>query len=422
MLTPAALLLLLLPAVQDAQAPVLAIRVARAETVSGGAIEGATILVEGGKIVAVGEKVPVPRGAKEVDATDLVAVPGWVVPFSRFTVSPGRSRGTNAQLRVMDEIDRFDEVWGEILRRGVTTVAVAPYGAGIAGQGAVLRPDGEAAEALVPSAFLSIDLALETASKQLLRQALENGKKEIERLEKAKKEAEKKAESRPATRPATRPSAESRPATRPAPETRPATRPARGPATRPAKEEPPKPDPKLEPLVRLLKKELRALVSLDGPAEVLHFLDAARGFEFERAIVGASSLHLVADRLAETKESVVLPPEITFAPFTRNRVNAAAVLLRAGVRIAFVPSPATRDGIEAYPFRVGELVKAGLPRDAALRAMTLAPAEMLGVADRVGSLEEGKEADVLFFDRDPFDPAARLRRVLLGGTFVEMEE
>jgi imidazolonepropionase-like amidohydrolase len=174
--------------------------------------------------------------------------------------------------------------------------------------------------------------------------------------------------------------------------------------------------------VKLLRKELRAIVSLDGPAEVLHFRDAARGFEFERAIVGMSSLHLVADRLGEAKESVVLPPEIAFVPFTRNRVNPPAVLHRAGAKIAFVPSPATLEGIEAYPFRVGEVVKAGLPRDVALRAMTLTPAEILGVADRVGSIAEGKDANVLFFDRDPFDPAARLRRVLLEGKFVEAEE
>jgi amidohydrolase family protein len=382
------------------EGPLLAIRVKRAETVSQGPIEGATILVQGGRIATVGPNVPVSRRAKVVEAGDLVAVPGWVIPWSRLGMSPGRARGSNPHLRAMDELDPHDPLWRKLLERGATTIAVAPYGGGISGRGAILRPRGSRASemALVPDAFLAVDFEASTPSKQQIRQALQGAERELEKLEKAA-EDRRKAESRPASAPSTQPSTQ--PATRPAPETRPAPL-----------------DPKVEPLVRLLERKTRALVALSGPGEYLHFRDAVEDFEFDTVLVVSPMLYQVADRMGQAKETAVLPPDIRFEPQTRNRVNAAAILSRAGVRIAFAPSPPTLEGYESYPFLVGEVVKAGLPRDVALRAMTLTPAELLGVADRVGSIEEGKDANLLFFDGDPLDARARLRKVLFEGEFV----
>jgi hypothetical protein len=376
------------------EGPLLAIRVKRAETVSQGPIEEATILVKGGRIATVGPNVPVSRRAKVVEARELVAVPGWVIPFSHAGVSPGRARGMNAHLRAVDEIDPFDPLWKKLLERGATTIAVAPFGGGISGRGAILRPRGSKVSelALVPDAFLAVDFEASTQGKQQLRQALQNAEHELEKLEKT-------AETRPATAPATQPATQ--PATRPAPATQPAPL-----------------DPKVEPFVRLLERKTRAFVALSGPGEYLHFRDAAKDVEFDAVLVGNSPLYQVADRMGDSKESVVLPPDIGFVPQTRNRVNAAAILSRAGVKIAFVPAPANLEGYESYPFRVGEVVKAGLDRNVALRAMTLTPAEFLGVADRVGSIEEGKDANLLFFDGDPFDARARLRKVLFEGAFV----
>ena len=202
-------------------------------------------------------------------------------------------------------------------------------------------------------------------------------------------------------------------------ESKPATQPSTQPASKPAEEfKPPALDPKIEPLVRLLEKKTKAFVSLGGPAEYLQFRESVKDFEFDRVLVGNSMIYQIADRLAEAKETVILPPEIAFEPQTRNRVNAPAVLSRAGVKIAFTPSPPNLEGHGTFPFRVAEVVKGGLDRAAALRAMTLTPAEILGVADRVGSLEEGKDANILFFDGDPFDPRSRLRKVMLEGEFV----
>ncbi len=83
--------------------------------------------------------------------------------------------------------------------------------------------------------------------------------------------------------------------------------------------------------------------------------------------------------------------------------------------MAFAPYGDTPDALQGTLFRVAELVKYGLPRDKALRAVTLAPAEFLGIEKRVGSIEAGKDADVLLFSGDPLSSQSRLVEIYLNG-------
>jgi adenine deaminase len=68
--------------------------------------------------------------------------------------------------------------------------------------------------------------------------------------------------------------------------------------------------------------------------------------------------------------------------------------------------------------RLAELVRAGLPRDAALKAVTLNAAKLLGIQDRLGTVEKGKDADLIFLDGDPLGPETRVTRVMIGGDIV----
>ena len=83
--------------------------------------------------------------------------------------------------------------------------------------------------------------------------------------------------------------------------------------------------------------------------------------------------------------------------------------------VAGLPPSDAPDGLHATMFRVGELVKYGLPREAALRAVTIVPAEIARLEKRVGSLEAGKDADLLLFTGDPLSPEARLHEISING-------
>jgi imidazolonepropionase-like amidohydrolase len=362
-----------------AQEDGLAITNVRILTITKGEIESGTILLRGEKIAEIGKDVKVPTGFRLIDAKGMVAMPGMVNAVSRIGASDGAGGGTAStpMNTAFDEINPASDVFTQVLRTGVTAYGVHPAGGTVAGGGAVLKPVGLQKETMVidRSAFLRITLQASTASKDALRQAFEGAKRQIE--------AEKK-----------------------------------NPKPAPAN---PKSDDKGSPVVRFLRGEIPALVSVGGPAEVLHFLqvlDAFAEFKTNVVLVAPGDVYKAAGELGRRKSSVILRPDLTFLPFTRDRVNPAAELSRAGATVAFGPGADLGEPAESYLFRVSEMVKFGLPRDAALRAISIIPAEMLGVGKRLGSLEPGKDADVLLFDGDPLSASARLRRVFIGGLEV----
>ena len=340
-------------------------------TVTKGEIASGTIVIKGGKIAALGAEVKPPAGARVVDGKGLVAFPGLVHPYSRLGLPDGPSGavGVNPQNLAADEINPALDIYTLAARTGVTTFVLQPAGAGVAGQAAVVKPGAWTRDELVieKAAMLRIFLTPGTAGKEALRQALDAARKVIE--------AEKKP---------------------------------------PA----PKPDERTATLAKFLKGELPAIVEITGPADLLHFWQVMEPYaEFKPRLVfaGPGDLHKAAAELGARKARVILRPLVALAPFTRERINTAAELDRAGVQVALAPPSDALDGLQATLFRVAELVKYGLPRDAALRAVTIVPAEIAGIEKRVGSLEAGKDADVLLFTGDPLSPESRLREVYING-------
>ena len=340
-------------------------------TVTKGEIASGTIVLKGGKISAIGAEVKPPAGARVVDGKGLVAFPGLVHPHSRlgFPDGPMGSVGVTPQHLAYDELNPSLDVYTLASRTGVTTFVLQPTGSGIAGQAAVVKPGGWTREDLVleKSALLRIALPPGTPGKEALRQALDGARKVIE--------AEKKP---------------------------------------PA----PKPDERMATMARFLKGDLPAIVEVSTPADLLHFWQVMEPFgEFKPRIVfaGPPDLHKAASELGARKARVILRPMVALAPFTRERINPAAELARAGAQVALTPPSDSSEGLHGYLFRVGELVKYGLPREAALRAVTIVPAEIAGIDQRVGSLEAGKDADLLLFTGDPLSPESRLHEIYING-------
>lgn len=346
--------------------------------VTKGEIESGTILIRGGKFAAVGADVKPPSGARIIDAKGLVAFPGMVHPYSRLGLpdGPTGAAGVTPQHLAYDELNPSLESIAQAARTGVTTFVLQPTGLGIAGQGAVLKPWGWTREEQVfeKSAVLRIVLQPGTANKEALKQALEGAKRALE--------AEKKSP-------------------------------------------PAKPDEKAATLMRFLKGELPALVEVPSAAELLHFWQVMEPYADQKARVifaGNPDVYKAAAELGARKARVILRPQVLLAPFTRERINPAAELAKAGAVVAFAPPSDAPDGLRGSLFRVAELVKYGLPRDAALRGVTIVPAELAGIEKRVGSIEAGKDADLLLFSGDPLSPQSRLRDVYINGTPVYQGE
>ncbi len=97
---------------------------------------------------------------------------------------------------------------------------------------------------------------------------------------------------------------------------------------------------------------------------------------------------------------------------------AQRILLDEGVPIALVPDTPDERGFADFFFKLAELVRNGIPEDQVLRAVTLTPAEILGIQARAGSLQAGKDADLLFFTGPPLAPTTALARVLVAGETV----
>lgn len=333
--------------------------------VSGPEIESGTILLRGDKIAAVGADVKVPAGARTLDKKGLTAFPGIVHPLSRLGLGEASTQNANAAQLAIDDLNPASEAFSAVQRSGVTVFAIQPPGSGIAGRGAIVKPVGWTREQQLveKAAFLRIVLQPGSAPKEALKQALEGARKAFD--------ADRK-----------------------------------------------KLDEKTLPLVQFLKGELPAIVEAATPAEILHFwqvLDAIPDATPKVVFSSFQEVYKAAPELGARKARVILRPFLANAPMTFERINTAAELVKAGATVAFTPVGETPENLQGVLFRVGELVKYGLPRDAALRGLTLAPAEMLGIDPRVGSIEAGKDADLLLLSGDPLSAQTALREVYING-------
>ena len=126
--------------------------------------------------------------------------------------------------------------------------------------------------------------------------------------------------------------------------------------------------------------------------------------------------------LGEREATVVTMPVLTYRRYTFDRINLPAELDRAGATLVFLPTSDSETEFRRLRARVADVVRAGLSRETALRALTLHPARWLGVGDRLGSIEKGRSADLIFLDGDPFAPGTRVTRTMIAGDWAWEEE
>jgi hypothetical protein len=417
----------------------LAIRVGRAETATQGVIEHAVILVEDGKILTIGEDLPVERGIPILDRPKWVVMPGLVDAYSRLGLDGEGGDDNSPDVRAVGEIYPGADEYKKVVEYGITTLGLYPPGNGIPGQAVVIRPRGKTVEEMVvhePS-YLKIILRATSSSKKLIRngfkKADEHAEKEKKAREKWEKDQEKKKKS-------------SSKKDEKADEKKDEEKKDGGDdSSQDGKDEkkdekssgksdafvPPEPDAKVKPFIDWRAGKQRPLVSIAGAAEYLHLLDALDkekvDFDLRIPLQRESDIYFVLDKktydldvdgIGDRKCRVVMEPSLTYHPGTMRRRNLPMELARAGAKIVFVPRDDNLDDMKELLTDVGELIGAGFDREIAIRALTSEPAALLGVGERLGSLEKGKDANLLFLSGDPFEPTTRIEAVMLDGRFV----
>jgi hypothetical protein len=343
---------------------IIAIKADRIDTVASGVVENGVLIIRGGKISAIGAGLEIPRAATVIDARDKTVFPGLVNPFSRLGLSapPQGKVASNPHYRVLDELYPFQDDYPRVLQAGFTTLALVPGGRGIAGQSALIRPFGRTGKEMLvtESGPLVVNFEAEEKAKKVIKDAFESAAKEKDST-----------------------------------------------------------DPKVKPLVKAVQGRIPVLVQCGQPGETLHLLPLLKPYEkMKWALVAGAENYRLAETLAKAKVPVILPAQIVFEQFTRNRLNAPQILADAGVKVACTPGDDSMEGYENFLLAMAQLVKYGLDKDTAKKSMTLYPAQMLGLDYRLGSLEVGKDANVLVLSADPLEAGARIHEVVLEGKSV----
>ena len=409
------------PPVVAVQGDFFAIKARRVELGDGEVMEHAVILIENGEIVTMGQDLPIARGIPVIELDDdQVVMPGIVNPYTRLGMSGGGYSDARPQVMASAEIYP-SKAYETFLEFGITTIAQYPAGQGIPGQAVALRPEGDTAEEMtiedgvylkavmrnnssakrnLSGGFKKADAYLEKVEKEREKFEKKNSKKSSSKKSTTKKSDDKKEEGKDEKKTTTKSSAKSKKAVF----------------------VPPKPDPRVQPFLDLRSGKLRALFSISNAASFVHLIDAIDEEEFEWhlrvPLTRDINIFHVKEEIGELECFVLMEPLITLVPGTMRQRNLPAEFDRAGAKLVLIPRRDSEAGFKAFLNDVGVMISAGLDRGAAVRAITQNAAAFLGLDEQVGSLAEGRRANLVIYSGDPFQPGTKIDAVMLDGRFV----
>lgn len=185
---------------------------------------------------------------------------------------------------------------------------------------------------------------------------------------------------------------------------------------------PPSKDLEMEALADVLKGKVTALITAHKATDIMTALRLKEEFNFDMVLDGAAEAYLVLDEIKKSGVPVIVHPTLvrTYGDTQNASFETASKLHEAGILFAF------QSGYEGYVpktriilFEAAIAVANGLSREAALQALTLDAAKILGLDQRVGSIAEGKDADIVLYDGDPFEYTTHVTGVVIDGKFVK---
>ena len=389
-------------------------------TITHGVIENGVLVMQGGKIAAVGaaSSVSVPGGAQVIDATGMTIYPGLIDSETQLGLTEISAEAmTNDLVEMSDEImphmhtaEAFhaESALIPVARmNGITNAVIAPEGSDtLPGQDSFIQLAGSSATEMLlirdnamplnftgeerrnkggfeKRKFPSTRMGLAAQLRQAFLDAQDYAAKWAE-YDRKKADAIRDKKSEPA---------------------------------------PPKHDLRLEALLPYLEGKKTIVLAAEGPSDLETAVSLANEFKLKFVLNHISHSQPVLDYVARLKVPVIVGP-IYEAPKEDERYDTVfklpAELYKRGVKIAFASYSA--HNVRNLPEQAGYATAFGLPYDEALKAITINPAEIWGVADQLGSLEVGKTANVVVAQGDPLDVKTDVKRVFIGGREIPMTD
>jgi len=371
-------------------------------TMKGEVIEGGTVLVEGDKIAKVGKDLSIPEGCEVIDATGKYVFPGFIDAHSHvgiFEEGVGEigedgnemTDPVTPHLRALDAVSPEDKAFDDAVKGGVTCVFTGPGSANvIGGQSIAVKTYGRVIDKMVVKAPAGLKVAFGENPKRvygqqkkmpstrmgtaaLLREALTKAKNYLEK----KKIAMEKGEFF-------------------------------------------EKDLKMEVLCDVLEKKIPLRAHAHRAFDIMTAIRIAKEFDVDIVIEHCTEGHLIADELAELGVPAVVGPSLT----SRSKIElkdlsfrTAGILANRGVKVAIMTDHPVIP-VQYLNVCAGLAVREGMKVEDALAAITINAAEIIGIQDRVGSLEEGKDADIVVWDGFPLEVMSKPELVIIDGKVV----
>jgi len=382
---------------------VIALKNGKVYTMTGEIIEKGTVLIEHGKIKDIGEDVKIPKSCEVIDVKGMVVMPGLIDAHTHVGIyeegvgEDGEDTNemtdpVTPELRAIDAVNPRDKAFEEARQAGVTTIVTGPGSANvIGGQAVALKTYGDVVDDMIIKAPSGLKVAFgenpkrvygeqrkspstRMATAAILRGALVEAQDYMDKLEKGKKDPDKL----------------------------------------------PDRDLGLEVLAKVLKREIPLRAHAHRADDIMTAVRIAREFNVDISIEHCTEGHRIAGRLAKEKIPAVVGPSLTARikiELNEKSFKTPGELVKAGVKVALMTDHPVIP-IQYLPVCAALAVKEGMDEYEALKAITINAAEIIGVQDRVGSIEKGKDADIAVFDGNPLDIRSRARLVLIDGRVV----
>lgn len=368
---------------------VVAIRGGTIHTAAGAPIDGGVIVIRGGKIAAIGRGITVPRGARVIDATGRHIVPGMIDNHSHIGAKTTDLNDSpmlvGPQHRFLDALDLHDKAWQDAVEGGVTTIVTGPgSGENVSGMAVVIKTFGDDLDDRLLLERGGMKFAMGAKGSQRyptttmgvaanLRQYLIKTQEYVAARRKWADDGQKG--------------------------------------------NPPARDLGYESMAEVLDKRTYVRAHVHSATDVATLIRLKQEFGFDLALHHSTEAYKLAPQLAALNISAVVLPLGDRIGLSEDAMRGPYVLWKNGVKIA-MHTDAPVISQKWLRLCAALAMRYGIPEDEALKMVTLNAAEIARVADRVGSLEVGKDADLAIFNGPWYEPASRVDLVLGDGRVI----
>ncbi|OEF99483.1 amidohydrolase [Vulcanibacillus modesticaldus] len=383
----------------------IAITNAKLLTVTKGTIENGVILIEEGKIKAIGEDIEIPGDATIIDGQNKWVTPGLIDAHTHLgvfeeTIGWAGADGnemtnpSTPHVRALDAINPLEQGFVDAYMGGITTVQIMPGSANvIGGEMSIVKTYGRVVEEMLVKELSGIKVAFGENPKRVYGEKKQMPSTRMgtaavlrENLTKAKNYMKKMEEGND--------------------------------------KKSPEVDLQMESLIKVIKREIPLRAHAHRADDIMTAIRIAEEFEIDLTLEHCTEGHIIADIIAEKGYRAAVGPTLS----NRSKIelgdrgwHTLVELDKAGVPVSIITDHPVVP-IEYISVSAAIAVREGLDEETALKAITINPARHMGVEDKVGSLEVGKDADVVIWSGNPFDFRTKVEVTIINGKVVYQRE